>query len=203
MQACPYDALYIDPSTNTAAKCNFCTHRLEIGLQPSCVVVCPEQAIIAGDMDDPTTEISVLLNRHPVQVRKPEKETRPKLFYIEADEASLVPTRAAADGRGMWSRGAFVSTDGETADHSCRLPLATRHGVGPAAACMTCGPGRRSGAGKWLPTPGPSRSPPGRFWPLSRRGFLADRRLRTPSRRSWASWRWCFSPSRRRCLSAT
>ncbi|HYV35847.1 MAG TPA: 4Fe-4S dicluster domain-containing protein [Gemmataceae bacterium] len=115
MQACPYDALYIDPDTNTAAKCNYCTHRIEIGLQPSCVVVCPEQAIIAGDMDDPNTEISQLLDRHPVTVRKPEKETRPNLFYIDADEASLVPTRAAADGRTMWSRGNYVSTDGKLA----------------------------------------------------------------------------------------
>ncbi len=87
LQACPYDALYIDPNTHTAAKCNFCTHRLEIGLQPSCVAVCPEQAIIAGDMNDPNAEISRLLARHPVQVRKPEKGTKPKLFYIEADEA--------------------------------------------------------------------------------------------------------------------
>jgi Fe-S-cluster-containing dehydrogenase component/formate-dependent nitrite reductase membrane component NrfD len=142
MQACPYDALYIDPATNTAAKCNFCTHRLEMGLQPSCVVVCPEQAIIAGDLDDPTAEISRLLDRHPVQVRKPEKETRPKLFYIEADEASLVPTRAAADGRGMWSRGAFVTADGQAAEPRSapanggagkpgRLPLPV---VGPEAA---------------------------------------------------------------------
>jgi Fe-S-cluster-containing dehydrogenase component/formate-dependent nitrite reductase membrane component NrfD len=115
LQACPYDALYIDPNTQTAAKCNFCTHRLEIGLQPSCVAVCPEQAIIAGDMNDPSAEISRLLARHPVQVRKPEKGTKPKLFYIEGDEAALVPTRAAADGRGMWSRGDFVATDGTPA----------------------------------------------------------------------------------------
>src|SRR5262245_38929712 len=110
---CPVTALYIDPDTHTAAKCNFCTHRLEVGLQPSCVVVCPEQAIISGDLDDPGSEISRLLSRHPVQVRKPEKETRPKLFYIEADEASLVPTRAAADGPTMWSRGSYVATDGQ------------------------------------------------------------------------------------------
>jgi formate-dependent nitrite reductase membrane component NrfD/ferredoxin len=116
LQACPYDALYIDPTTDTAAKCNFCTHRLEIGLQPSCVAVCPEQAIIAGDMSDPNAEISRLLARHAVQVRKPEKGTKPKLFYIEGDEAALVPTRAAADGRGMWSRGAYVTTDGSPAE---------------------------------------------------------------------------------------
>lgn len=112
LQACPYDALYIDPESNTAAKCNFCTHRLEIGLQPACVVVCPEQAIISGDMADANSEISRLLARHPVQVRKPEKETKPKLYYIEGDEASLVPTRAEASGRGMWSRGEFVATNG-------------------------------------------------------------------------------------------
>ncbi len=105
LQACPYDALYIDPDTQTAAKCNFCTHRLEIGLEPSCVVVCPVQAIIAGDTSDPTSEISRLLDRHPVQVRKPEKGTKPKLFYIDADVASLVPNQTEADERFLWSRG--------------------------------------------------------------------------------------------------
>src|SRR5262249_32251049 len=139
---CPYDALYIDPDSNTAAKCNFCTHRLEIGLQPSCVVVCPEQAIIAGDMSDPTTEIAQLLSRHPVQVRKPEKETRPKLFYIDADEASLVPTRADADGRGMWSRGNFVGTDGE----SGRLSLPT---VSPSAPRRAYDVRRRAPSWGW------------------------------------------------------
>src|SRR5262252_5982787 len=48
MQACPYDALYIDPNTHTAAKCNYCAHRVEVGLEPACVIVCPEQAIVAG-----------------------------------------------------------------------------------------------------------------------------------------------------------
>ena len=33
MQACPYDALYIDPNSHTAAKCNFCAHRVEVGLR--------------------------------------------------------------------------------------------------------------------------------------------------------------------------
>jgi Fe-S-cluster-containing dehydrogenase component/formate-dependent nitrite reductase membrane component NrfD len=113
MQACPYDALYIDPDTDTAAKCNFCTHRLEVGLEPSCVVVCPEQAIVCGDLDDPSSKLSQLIKRHPVQVRKPEKGTKPKLFYIDGDEASLVPSRTTADGEGMWSRsGAEYSHSG-------------------------------------------------------------------------------------------
>ncbi|MCA9310218.1 MAG: 4Fe-4S dicluster domain-containing protein, partial [Phycisphaerales bacterium] len=49
MQACPYDAIYIDPETHTAAKCHYCAHRVDVGLEPACVVVCPEHAIIAGD----------------------------------------------------------------------------------------------------------------------------------------------------------
>ena len=112
MQACPYDALYIDPESNTAAKCNFCTHRLEVGLEPSCVVVCPERAIVAGDLDDPASEISRLISRFPVQVRKPEKGTKPKLYYIDGDEAALVPTAAKADGQYMWSGGPAMERRG-------------------------------------------------------------------------------------------
>lgn len=92
MQACPYDAIYIDPETDTAAKCHYCAHRTDIGLEPACVVVCPEHAIIAGDMNDPDSEISRLLAREKVTVRKPEQGTAPKLFYINGSEATLHPT---------------------------------------------------------------------------------------------------------------
>jgi Fe-S-cluster-containing dehydrogenase component/formate-dependent nitrite reductase membrane component NrfD len=91
MQACPYDALYIDPDTNTAAKCHFCAHRLEVGLEPACVIVCPERAIIAGDLDDPRTEIARMVAREQVEVRKPEQGTRPKVFYVGADSSALTP----------------------------------------------------------------------------------------------------------------
>ncbi len=73
MQACPYDALYIDPKNNTAAKCNFCAHRVEVGLQPSCEIVCPTQAIVSGDLDAPDSHISQLTTREPVRVRNRKK----------------------------------------------------------------------------------------------------------------------------------
>jgi Fe-S-cluster-containing dehydrogenase component/formate-dependent nitrite reductase membrane component NrfD len=91
MQACPYDALYIDPGTQTAAKCHYCAHRVEVGLEPACVIVCPEQAIIAGDLDDPGSRIARLVATEQVQVRKPEQGTRPKVFYLGADGAALTP----------------------------------------------------------------------------------------------------------------
>ena len=103
MQACPYDALYIDPETRTAAKCNYCAHRIDVGLEPACVNVCPEHAIISGDMENPNTEIAELLSRQQVKVRKPEKGTVPNLFYIDADEASLTPGATPKTGEYFWS----------------------------------------------------------------------------------------------------
>src|SRR5690606_32316707 len=39
--ACPYGAIYVHPQTNTADKCDFCSHRLEAGMAPACVETCP------------------------------------------------------------------------------------------------------------------------------------------------------------------
>lgn len=103
MQACPYDALYINPYTNTAEKCNFCAHRVELGLEPACVVVCPEQAIIAGDLDNPLSKISSLIASEKTEVRKPEALTRPKLFYIEASPAALKPLEQTHSGGYLWA----------------------------------------------------------------------------------------------------
>ena len=101
MNACPYDALYINPETNTAHKCNMCNHRLEQNLEPSCQIVCPTEAIIIGDLDDPKSRISQTIARNDVAVRAPEQNTLPKVFYKGADQAALDPTRSAIANDGM------------------------------------------------------------------------------------------------------
>lgn len=103
MEACPYEAIYIDPVSHTAAKCNFCAHRIDQGLQPACVTVCPEEAIIYGDLDDPGSRISQLIGRNSVQVRRPEQGTEPKLFYIGADEIALMPEALPHSTGAMWN----------------------------------------------------------------------------------------------------
>lgn len=115
MQACPYDALYIHPDSHTAAKCNYCAHRTERGLEPACVVVCPEHAIIAGDMDDPYTEIAHLIAREPVRVRKPEQGTKPKVFYIGAEEAIINPEAAAPELPHMTMWGTLLKSGADEA----------------------------------------------------------------------------------------
>jgi len=103
--ACPYDAIFINPEDNSAEKCNFCAHRIDMGLEPACVTVCPAQAILVGDLNDPASRVAQIAHRSPVQVRRPEKETRPKLFYRGAHQATLDPLAARRPDGGlfMWS----------------------------------------------------------------------------------------------------
>ncbi|MGO9541448.1 MAG: NrfD/PsrC family molybdoenzyme membrane anchor subunit, partial [Terriglobales bacterium] len=72
--------------------------------EPACVIVCPEHAIIAGDLSDPASEAAQLVAREPVRVRKPEQGTQPKLYYIDGDESAIVPTAARHESIYMWSQ---------------------------------------------------------------------------------------------------
>jgi Fe-S-cluster-containing dehydrogenase component/formate-dependent nitrite reductase membrane component NrfD len=105
MAACPYDAIFINPEDHSAEKCNFCAHRIDVGLEPACVVVCPTQAILVGDMNDNNSYVAQIVNREAVAVRRPEKETLPKLFYKGAHQATLDPLAARRPDGGlfMWS----------------------------------------------------------------------------------------------------
>jgi Fe-S-cluster-containing dehydrogenase component/formate-dependent nitrite reductase membrane component NrfD len=105
MAACPYDAIFINPEDHSAEKCNFCAHRIDVGLEPACVVVCPTQAILIGDMNDQSSYVAQIVNREAVNVRRPEKETLPKLFYKGAHQATLDPLAARRPEAGlfMWS----------------------------------------------------------------------------------------------------
>jgi Fe-S-cluster-containing dehydrogenase component len=103
--ACPYDAIFINPDDHSAEKCNFCAQRIDVGLEPACVVVCPVEAILVGDLEDPSSKVARIVGRTPVSVRRPEKETRPKLFYVGAHPATLDPiaARRPAGGLFLWS----------------------------------------------------------------------------------------------------
>jgi Fe-S-cluster-containing dehydrogenase component/formate-dependent nitrite reductase membrane component NrfD len=105
MAACPYDAIFINPEDHSAEKCNFCAHRIDVGLEPACVVVCPTQAILIGDMNDNDSYVAQIIGREPLAVRRPEKETLPKLFYKGAHQATLDPlaARRPEGGLFMWS----------------------------------------------------------------------------------------------------
>lgn len=85
MAACPYDVRYLNPLTGTVQKCTWCHHRLEAGLVPACVDVCPTSARRFGDLTDPKGLLAGALSSAPTQRLRPEMGTGPMVFYIDLD----------------------------------------------------------------------------------------------------------------------
>lgn len=79
-----------------ATKCTFCWHKTgkaieegkvdRIGVDPeytpACALVCPTEAIIIGDLDDPNSRISRLIKEKKAIQLKKEYATRPQAFYV-------------------------------------------------------------------------------------------------------------------------
>jgi tetrathionate reductase subunit B len=104
VQACPYDARFINHETGKADKCTFCSHRIEAGLLPACVETCVGGARIFGDINDSSSEINRRLRAagSTTRVLKPEAGTQPRVFYIglEPELAGRVAGASAAEM--MW-----------------------------------------------------------------------------------------------------
>jgi len=111
MQACPYDAITLHPESGTATKCNYCAHRIDVGREPACVVVCPAEAIITGDLSDPHSKIARLHAQEQTSVRRPEKGTHPKLAYIDGDRQALDPFAARRASRTLWGERPLDAVD--------------------------------------------------------------------------------------------
>src|SRR5260370_41831106 len=135
MQACPCDGIYIDPEAKTAAKCHYCARRVGRGLEPACVVVCPVQAIVPGDLDDPRSTISRLVASQQTQVRKPEQGTRPKLYSLGAEAATLTPDMQERRGGYVFSQVGSIPSPGQPN----RAAAQTTARAGSSATAVTDG----------------------------------------------------------------
>ena len=97
IDACPYGVRSFnpfvkagaDPAEQAADKCDMCVHRLDNGLEPSCVNTCQGRARIFGDLNDSESAVSKLVAKHDLanddHVLLAEKGTRPHVFYIDPD----------------------------------------------------------------------------------------------------------------------
>ena len=104
MAACPYDARrfnYKKPTIPQAAinldqdylsnrirpkgvveKCTFCLQRTRAGKYPACLEVCPTGARVFGNLLDPSSEISYVLNNKRVYILKEDVGTLPRFYYF-------------------------------------------------------------------------------------------------------------------------
>lgn len=93
IEACPYDARFLNPDTGKADKCTFCIQRLEQGLKPACVQTCLGKARQAGDLNDPESVVAQLLASYPARQLITDAGTGPNIYYID------VPVPTIPDGK--------------------------------------------------------------------------------------------------------
>lgn len=100
VEACPYGARYVYTKEEVEKakpifggenhhmfphvdKCNFCADtRLNVGLEPACVATCPGDARIFGDLNDPGSRVTRLVNSGKAKPIGAEFGTKPRVFYI-------------------------------------------------------------------------------------------------------------------------
>jgi len=87
VNACPYDARFINEDTGKADKCTFCAHRVDAGLLPACVESCVGGARVFGNLADPSSAARRLLDSGQARVLRPEMRTGPQVYYLGLEPA--------------------------------------------------------------------------------------------------------------------
>jgi Fe-S-cluster-containing dehydrogenase component len=80
--ACPYHVIFWNEEKQLPQKCTFCVQRLEEGKVPKCVQVCPSDALVFGDLDDPKSDVSKIVASKKTEVLNPGRRTRPRVYYV-------------------------------------------------------------------------------------------------------------------------
>ena len=82
-------------TVGTTEKCNFCMERIDAGIAkglvpgkdreatPACVNTCQARALTFGDLDDPNSEVSILIKEKNAFQLHPEYGTEPSVYYID------------------------------------------------------------------------------------------------------------------------
>jgi len=82
VNACPYRVIEWNSEAQLPQKCNMCAHLLDSGeKEPRCVEICPTQALVFGDLDDPQSEISQMLKQEPAEPLNPQFGFKEKVLY--------------------------------------------------------------------------------------------------------------------------
>ena len=86
--ACPYGAREMDPAQGVMKKCTLCVDRItdkalpEGDRKPACVMACPTNARLFGDIHDPESEVSKAIAYRDGYALMPEWGTKPANHYL-------------------------------------------------------------------------------------------------------------------------
>ncbi|BDG06033.1 cytochrome b/b6 domain-containing protein [Anaeromyxobacter oryzae] len=85
VSACPYGARHVDPVKKVVEKCNLCAPYVARGEQPACVQTCPAECRVFGDLDDPSSPVSVAARARDARpLAVPGIDVRPRTLYAGA-----------------------------------------------------------------------------------------------------------------------
>ena len=80
----PYEAVkFAEFEEGTMTKCTMCAHRVDQGLEPACVVTCPTDARIFGDLEPDDGKLQKLIRERNGWSLLPECKTKPSVFYLD------------------------------------------------------------------------------------------------------------------------
>lgn len=99
IEACPLEAVFVNPLSNLPEKCTFCSHRVEKGLVPACVQTCIGRARVFGDISDRNSVVARLIASYPTRTLMPEDDGGGSGVYYIGLESSHVDYDALKGGR--------------------------------------------------------------------------------------------------------
>jgi sulfite dehydrogenase (quinone) subunit SoeB len=93
--ACPYGARELDEQQKVMKKCTLCIDRItdaklsERDRKPSCVLACPANARLFGDVHDPDSEVSIAIRERGGYQLMPEWGTKPANHYLPRQKTRM------------------------------------------------------------------------------------------------------------------
>ena len=83
VNSCPYRVIFWNEESQLPQKCTYCAHMIDKGEKvPRCVEVCPTEALVFGDLNDPKSQIAKLIADSSTEIMHPEFGLKAKSVYI-------------------------------------------------------------------------------------------------------------------------
>ena len=132
VEACPYEARYINPVIKKVDKCDFCSARLERGQDPACVETCTAHAKFFGDLEDSSSDVyKMVYEQGARRLETSEVAIGPNVYYLgKKEHVDLVLAQLPAEGAAILlaHEPDYADTSAATGRFDLQLSGHTHHG---------------------------------------------------------------------------